>query len=344
MTGLLTTCGQEFQDWSAPYRLFSRDRLPVAEIFSVVRRGVLAELPPQAPVSVAIDDSLLRRSGLRTPGVGWRRDPLGPHFQTNFVRAQRVVQFSASVPLAHGSHRMVPICFLHAPTPPKPSAKASPEQRQAYRHAARQARLPLVAARQANTLRQLLDADPDGLARLLRLFVDGGYTNATFLKELPARTTLTGRIRKDAKLYFPPDPPPTGNRPGRPRRYGAPAPTPDQLRTDESAPWVPLEVVINGVPYQMRVKCLRNLLWRAAGLRHTLQLVVIAPLSYRLRKGSKLLYRQPAFRARSLGRGWRPGAQANRLRHICTCTVWLLRSRGTHGLILYCPWNTPMPG
>jgi hypothetical protein len=45
----------------------------------------------------------------------------------------------------------------------------------------------------------------------------------------------------------------------------------------------------------MRVKVRSNLLWRTAGLIHTLQLVVIAPLGYRLRKGSKLLYRQPAF-------------------------------------------------
>jgi hypothetical protein len=32
-----------------------------------------------------------------------------------------------------------------------------------------------------------------------------------------------------------------------------------------------------------------------AGSSHNLQLLVIAPLGYRLRKGSKLLYRQPAF-------------------------------------------------
>src|ERR1035437_3079417 len=36
-------------------------------------------------------------------------------------------------------------------------------------------------------------------------------------------------------------------------------------------------------------------MWRAAGVAQTLQLVVIAPLAYRLRKGSKLLYRDPAF-------------------------------------------------
>jgi hypothetical protein len=63
VTGLLTTCGSQFRDWTSSYRLFSHNRLPVATIFSVVRRAVLAELPAQAPVCAVLDDTLLRRSG-----------------------------------------------------------------------------------------------------------------------------------------------------------------------------------------------------------------------------------------------------------------------------------------
>ena len=91
MTSLLTTCGLQFQDWSATYRLFSQDRLPLPQIFSVIRHAILAELSPQAPFCVALDDSLLRKTGIRIPGVAWRRDPLSPPFQTNLVRAQRVL-------------------------------------------------------------------------------------------------------------------------------------------------------------------------------------------------------------------------------------------------------------
>ncbi len=261
----------------------------------MIRRGVLAELPPQAPFLVAIDDSLLRKTGIRIPGVAWRRDPLGPRFQTNFVRAQRVLQFSAAVPLSDRAYRMVPITFLHAPTPVKPSPKASPEQHQRYRQAARQARLPLLAVQHIAQLRRHLDAEPNGVERLLQCVVDGGYTNETLLKKLPPRTTLIGRIRKDAKLYFLPEPKPASPSRGRPRRYGPLAPTPEQLRTDESVPWTSTEVSVSGAPHQVRIKCLGPILWRSAGLQHTLQLVVIAPLSYQLRRGSKLLYRQPAF-------------------------------------------------
>jgi len=296
VTGLLTTCGLEFQDWSAEYRLFSRHRLPVPGIFAVIRRAVLAKLPPQAPFGVAIDDSLLRKTGIRIPGVAWRRDPLGPHFQTNFVRAQRVLQFSATVPSSAGAYRMVPISFQHAPTPAKPSAKAPDDDWKQYRQAARLARIPLLASQQIASLRLALDAEPNGSQRPLHLFVDGGYTNATVLKKLPSRTTLVGRIRKDAKLYFLPESsPPASKQPGRPRHYGAPAPTPEQLRQDDSVCWTSVEVFIGGATRPLRLKPLQPVLWRTAGLHHILQLIVIAPLGYRLRKHSKLLYRQPAF-------------------------------------------------
>jgi hypothetical protein len=295
VTGLLTTCGLEFHDWSAEYRLFSRHRWPAAAVFAVIRRAVLAELPADAPFCVAIDDSLLHKTGVRIPGVAWRRDPLGPHFQTNFVRAQRVLQFSASVPLSNGADRMVPIAFQHAPTPTKPSRKASAGEWEHYHHAARLARIPLLASQQIASLRLALDAEPNGSQRPLHLFVDGGYTNATVLKKLPSRTTLVGRIRKDAKLYFLPESPQAPPPRGRPRHYGAPAPTPEQSRTDDAVPWTSLDVFISGAIRRLRVKRLQPILWRTAGLQHTLQLVVIAPVGYRLRKNSKLLYRQPAF-------------------------------------------------
>lgn len=294
VTGLLTTLGLEFHDWSAEYRLFSRQRLPVASIFGVIRRSVLAELPRSAPLSVAIDDSLLRKTGTRIAGVAWRRDPLGPPFQTNFVRAQRFLQFSAAVPLADHRCRMVPISFHHAPTPVRPRPKASEKERARYRQAARKARISALAAEQIVSLRRQMDED-DEPQRALRLFVDGGYTNRTVLKQLPDRTTLVGRIRKDAKLNFPPDAAHACGRRGRPQRYGAAAPTPEQLLKDESVPWINLEAFISGVARSLRVKLLQPVLWRAAGLNHTLQLVVIAPLGYRLRNNSKLLYRKPAF-------------------------------------------------
>jgi len=294
VTGLLTTSGSQFQDWSATYRLFSQDRLPMADLFSVVRRAVAAQLPSGAPFRAVLDDTLLRRSGLHTPGVAWRRDPLGPRFQTNFVRGQRFLQISAAMPGKDDVFRLAPIAFLHAPTPPKPGRKATQEALAQYRLDTRASRLPLRASQQIIQLRQDLDRDPGGLQRILLLAFDGGFTNSTVLKPVPPRTVLIGRIRKDAKLCFTPDPA-LRKTLGRRLCYGAPAPTPEQFRIDDSQPWLTMTFVHSGVDHALRYKLIPNLMWRTAGAHQILQLVVIAPLAYRLRKGSKLLYRDPAF-------------------------------------------------
>jgi hypothetical protein len=264
------------------------------EIFSVVRRAVAAELPSGAPYRVVIDDTLLRRAGNKTPGVAWRRDPLGPRFQTNFVRAQRFLQFSAALPAQQGDSRMTPIAFLHTPTPQKPSKKASPEQLAQYRKDANASRISLRASHQIAQLREDLDRDEGGRQRHLILAFDGGYTNSTVLKNIPPHTTCIGRIRKDANLCFSPDPALLKAR-GRRLQYGAPAPTPEQLRTDDNQPWETMTFLHSGVTHSLRFKRRRNMMWRTAGAAQVLQLIVIAALAYRLRKGSKLLYREPAF-------------------------------------------------
>jgi len=292
VTGLLTTSGAQFRDWSAAYRLFSRQRIPITEIFSAVRRAATQTLAPGAPVCAVIDDTLLRRAGNHTPGVAWRRDPLGPRFQTNFVRAQRFVQTSVAV-RAGDAFRMIPVSFVHAPTPNKPSKKADENELTQYRTEARAARLSQRGAEQIEALRTALDRDAPGARRPLVVAFDGGYTNETVLKHIPAHTICIGRLRKDAHLLFTPAAADRKSS-GRRRCYGASAPTPEQVRTDDSA-WETIAFTREGTSHSLRFKRRTGLMWRAAGARQVLQLIVIAPLGYRLRKGSKLLYRQPAF-------------------------------------------------
>jgi hypothetical protein len=123
---------------------------------------------------------------------------------------------------------------------------------------------------------------------------DGSYTNKTVLRDLPDRTTFIGRIRKDAKLHRLPRPdqqPQVGTK----RRYGDVAPRPEELRKDESVPWRPVEAYASGKTHTFRVKEVKPVLWRKAGAALPVRIVVIAPVGYRLRKGGKLLYRQPAY-------------------------------------------------
>ena len=296
MTGLLSTSGQQFQDWSAAYRLFSRHRIAPEALFGGVRRQAAALIPDSQPICLAVDDSLLPRTGTKMPGVGWRRDPLGPKFRTNFIRAQRFLQFSVGVPVSLQSEtmRMIPVDFLHCPTPAKPGKKATDEERQQYRQDCRLHRLTVQASARLSSLCASLPLNSQGQPRQVHLLADGQYTNSAVLKHLPPHATFIGRIRKDAKLLSLP-PGTTETHRGRRLLYGPVVPTPEQVRTSDDPPWQNISVFAAGARHQCRVKTVTNLLWRTAGAGLVLKLVVIAPLHYRPRAGSKLLYRQPAF-------------------------------------------------
>jgi hypothetical protein len=124
------------------------------------------------------------------------------------------------------------------------------------------------------------------------LSVDGSYTNATVLKGLPQGVTLIGRVRKDATFNYLPTCEKTK---GRNKKYGDPVPTPEQIRQSDAISWQEVTGWAAGKKHVFNVKIIKSLKWRTAGQKPTFQLVVIRPLSYRLKNGGKLLYRQPAY-------------------------------------------------
>jgi hypothetical protein len=296
VSGLLSTGGRQFVDWSSDYRLFSRDRWTSRELFVPITRGLLDLLPPDAPFAAALDDTLLHKSGRKIPGVAYRRDPMSPPFHVNFVRGQRFVQLAGLLPPADGEGpaRGIPLRFEHVPPVPKPGKNASEEERQAYRQRQKAENLNTRAVELLHGLRRELDQRHGAAERRFLVSVDGGYTNKTVLKNLPERTTLIGRIRKDAELFHPPRPEDQASV-GPQRQYGRAAPTPEELRQHESIPWQEVSAFAAGKRHTFRVKTLGPVLWKKAGAAQPLRLVVIAPVGYRLRKNSRILYRQPAF-------------------------------------------------
>ena len=293
MTGLLTTCGAQFRDWTSSYRLFSHDRLPAPTLFAVARGAVLAALLPRPPC--APTGMILSCAAPACTPPAWLGDAI--RSARTFKPTSCAPNASCKLPSPCPPPR-VPAASSrspspHAPTPAKPGKKASPSQQQAYRAQVRATRLSQRARQQIGDLRAALDADPRSASRLLLLAFDGGYTNRTVLQPLPHHTTAIGRLRQDAHLLLRPDPA-TRKARGRRLRYGAPAPTPEQVRTDNS-PWQTLTLLHNGITHQLRYKRRTGLMWRPAGADQVLQLIVIAPLAYRLRQGSKLLIASPPF-------------------------------------------------
>ncbi len=284
------TNGKQYQDWSADYDLYAKHRVFPRSLFKQVRHEIEQLIPIGKPLCVALDDTILHKTGKKIPGISWRKDPLGPKFQVNLVWAQRMQQVSAAVPNDAGDVRMIPIAFNEASTPRKPRKTATDEEQGYYKELMKQKNLNNIAVSTLTSLQQSrsegLDITPE-----LHVVVDGSYTNRKVLRHLPPATTLIGRIRKDARLNKLLQ---NQKEKGRRKIYGDDLPTPEEIRKDESIPWQNIEARASGKTRTFRIKTIAAVRWRAAG-NQDLRLVVVAPVTYFLKKGGSRSYRQPAY-------------------------------------------------
>jgi hypothetical protein len=301
LSGLLCTSGQQFHDWSAAYRLFECERLDGQALWRVPLRGVLETLPPDRPVVALIDDKLIRKRGHRIAGTSWRRDPLGPHFADNFIWASGFLQISLALPEHPGAPvsaaRGIPVDLLHAPSPRKLSRRADPAgpEWQSWRAASAACAISRRGAERLAHLRETIDQFADGASRELLVCADATFTNRTVLRDLPPRTTLLGRIRKDARLYALPTAEDENQGRGRRRCYGQRRPTPEQYRLDPSIPWTTVSAFAAGNVYDFDIKFITPLRSKNASGERQLSLLIVRPVAYRLRKGAHLSCRNPAY-------------------------------------------------
>lgn len=287
ITGLICTRGLQFNDWRREYQFYSQNKFNADKIFEQVREDICRRQSNSDPLVVAMDDSILRKTGTKIPGVAYRKDPLGPKFHINLVLGQRVLQISAAVPSENCSARMIPIDFIHAPSVKKPHHKATSDEIEQFKELKKQRNLSIQGLERLAKLRRELQKE-----KALWVSVDGSYTNKTVLKGLPQDTVLIGRIRSDAKLNFLPD---STNHFGRKKVYGEDAPTPEELRKNDNISYKTVKAYAAGKSHDFKYKTIDAVRWRAAGEKHTLRVIVIAPLGYRLTKNGKTLYRKPAY-------------------------------------------------
>jgi hypothetical protein len=290
ISSMLRAQNRHHRDWSADYRFYSQDRFNEDAVFSRIRWQVEQSVPKSRPLVVAMDDSLLRKTGRKIHGVRFLRDPLSPPFQVNLVRGLRVLQISAALPQGHGKARMIPIDFQHAVLPAKPRQDAPDQEWQTYKLLKAQTNINSVGYQRVAALRQSMDKQNP--ARKLVVCVDGRFTNKTFLKTIPERTIIIGRIRKDAVIHQLPQAQPAL---GRKRKYGPLLPTPEQLLKDPNVPWQSVRAFAAGKFHEFKVKKLGPVLLRLDRGARPVQVLVIKPLGYRLTLGGRLLYRQPAY-------------------------------------------------
>ena len=281
--------------WAADYLAFSRARWDVASLFDAVFSGAIEQhdrVAPTDPVVVLLDDTSLKKSSRRIEQAQWLRDPLSPPFRINLKYGLRCLHLALRLPLhkVGFAARAISVAFELAPSAKKPGRKATPEQHVEYVRLQKEMSLPSRAVRALGMQRQRLDALGMS-ARTLLAVVDGGYTNRAVLGNLPERTHLIGRVRKDLALFRPAEP-------GKHRKvYGDRLATPEALRRDDAVPYRTVVLHYGGTWRSVRYKEVREVLWRGGARRRRLRLFVLAPTPYRAPgKGKrKLAYGEPAY-------------------------------------------------
>lgn len=293
ITGLLAASGLQDRDWTGAYRLYAHNEAEPA-LFGPVREGLLAQLPPAAPLVVAVDDSTMHKTGKRIPTAGWYRDPLGPAFHTNLIYAQRFIQFSAALPDPADLKRarLIPIDFALIPKLPKLQADATDAQRLQHDKSQEENSPGAHARRMLARLRDALGVQQP--ARSLYLCGDGHYSNASLLQHLPPRTFYIGRVRGDIHLCAPAAAMPSAQR-GRKPSYGPKLPTPEELRRNQDVPWQTLTLEQDGKTLTVHFKHIARAKWHAAGEKTVIQVLVLRGRRYRRRRDKDWHYTQPAY-------------------------------------------------
>jgi hypothetical protein len=291
ITGLLRLQDRTQQDWSADYRFYAQDRFQEDKFFDQIRTQVQEQLAAQQPLVAAMDDSLLRKTGRKICGVRYLRDPMSPPFHVNFVRGLRVLQISAALPQgSQGAARLIPVDFQQAALPQRPNKKAPKEVLEAYEAERAKKNINRVGKERLALLRGQMDQSGSA-DRPLIVSVDGRFTNRTVLREIPERTTLIGRVRKDSVFFHPPQEQPAQ---GRKRKYGLRCPTPLELLKDEQRPWQKVSAYAAGATYTFEVKTLAPVYTQMDKGQKALRLIVIKPVRYHLSK-TQTHQREPAF-------------------------------------------------
>ncbi|MDO8636863.1 MAG: hypothetical protein Q7R34_11650 [Dehalococcoidia bacterium] len=86
----LCALGRSGQDWNADYKMFSRSRWRAESLFDLVIEDYLVRYP-EGPITVAVDDTKLAKTGKHIATAFWQRDPMSPPFHINFIYGLRFV-------------------------------------------------------------------------------------------------------------------------------------------------------------------------------------------------------------------------------------------------------------
>ena len=281
VTQSLLALGLTDGDWSAWYRLFSRERFDEEKLSACLLQESLEHVGVDEPYCAAIDGTSIHRSSLKMPGTSWLRDARFSAFRPGIHRAQRFLHGAWLTPLEEGYSRAIPLRFLLA-FPPKAIPAGVPARREWE-----------AGSVFIHWLRQGLDGAGRAAQQLLVL-ADGGFDVLDLWRELPERVTLVTRTARNRCLYYLPKPDSEPG-PGRPPSYGERAPHPADWLHAGLRNWPTQSVAVRGKRIQMRYQLLGPFV--REGLPERPLFLIVVKGRHRLVGKKKLRYkhRGPSF-------------------------------------------------
>lgn len=286
---LIGFLGMDQKDWSAHYKLFSRTTWSELTLFDPIVKKALP-LIDEPYVSVAFDDTKLKKTGKKIKTAFYQRDPMSPPFHVNLIFGLRFLQGSLLMPMYMENDqppRALPIVFKEVPVIKKPGKHATEEETAEYESQKKKVNLSTYFVKSLTETRNTLDR-LGGKEKTLIATVDNGYCNRTCMGTPIDRTCILARARKSARLCF--------RATGDTRKvYGDYKFTPEDVRKDDSKPWKITQIYHGGKWREVRYKEVKNVLWQTGTKLQPLRLIVVAPIPYRLTKTGRLYYREPAY-------------------------------------------------
>ncbi len=282
---VICASGRDQEDWSAEYKMFSRSRWDVEAMYDMPLEYSMQN--SRGSVVIAVDDTKLKKTGSRIPGVTYQRDPMSPPFHPNFIRASRYLQAAAVVDSGKDpGARTLPVAFREVPVVKKPGKRASPSDIAAWKERKKAENLSVAALKMCRDTRRRAD-ELGAQERSLLVTLDGSFCNRTIFCASVDRVDFLARCRSDAKLAYPS---------AKPNRvYDEAKFTPEEARKDEQIPWTGVDAHYGGQLRRIRCKQIPLLLWQGGAKRRPLRLIIIAAQPYRTSPNSRLNYRQCAY-------------------------------------------------
>src|SRR5260370_7130235 len=154
-----------------------------------------------------------------------------------------------------------------------------------YREALNQGNLSCSFVEMGKQLRRELDEAGAG-DKTLVLAGDGSFCNRPCFSEIPDRSVLLVRARKDAKLCF--------RAPADSRRfYGVEKFTPEQVRQDDARGWKTAKLFYGAKRRKIRYKEVADVYWQRGAKHRPLPPIAIPPTPYPKSLIKKIYYPDP---------------------------------------------------